>query len=99
MPEHKIRDDRHKISRRKGNGQLRREVWADEQGVVTRYNLAYINHAMFTGDNGRVLGFDNNHGNHHRHYMGSIDPVDDFASFEELEDRFDREWSSLLTKQ
>ncbi len=27
--------------------------------MVTRYNLAYINHEMFQGDNGRVLGFDN----------------------------------------
>lgn len=41
------------------------EVWGDvgkDKTVVTRYNLAYINQAMFQGDNGRVLGFDNAHG-------------------------------------
>lgn len=31
----------------------------DRAGKVTRYNLTYINHAVFSGDNGRVIGDDN----------------------------------------
>lgn len=95
MSETKIRDERHKISEKRGNGQLRREVWVDQRGGVTRYNLAYINHRVFAGDNGRVLGFDNQHGRHHRHFMG-VEETTGFVSFEDLEIRFDAEWSSLL---
>ena len=40
--------------------------------VVTRCNLAYINHATCHVDNGRVLGFHNAHEFHHRHYMGKV---------------------------
>ncbi|MBT1075987.1 DUF6516 family protein [Geobacter grbiciae] len=96
MADVKIRDERHNISRKRGNGQLRREVWADHHGKVIRYNLAYINYRVFPGDNGRVLGYDNQHGHHHRHFMGKIETMD-FVSFEELEERFDQEWSTLLS--
>lgn len=95
MAETKIRGDRHSISRKRGNGQLRREVWIDDRGVVTRYNLAYINHLVFSGDNGRVLGYDNQHGYHHRHFKGTIEAFV-FVSFEELEERFEREWAALF---
>jgi len=37
---------------------LRREVWVDGKGQVTRYNLAYINHNLYQRDNGRVLGYE-----------------------------------------
>ncbi len=40
--------------------------------VVTRYNLAYINHSICNVDNGRVLGFDNAHDYHHTHYIGEV---------------------------
>ena len=95
MSEKKIRDDRHIIPNKRGNGQLRREAWADQEGNITRYNLAYINHRLYPGDNGRVLGFDNRHGHHHRHFMGKTESIE-FVSFEDLENRFDREWSSLI---
>lgn len=74
---------------------MRREAWVDQNGKVTRYNLAYINCLVFPGDNGRVLGYDNQHGHHHRHFMGKIEAIN-FVSFEELEERFDHEWSTLL---
>jgi hypothetical protein len=48
---------------------LRREIGVDGQGHVVRYNLAYINHRIYAGDNGRVLGCDSAHGHHHRHYL------------------------------
>ena len=95
MSEKKIRDDRHIIPNKRGNGQLRREAWADQEGNITRYNLAYINHRLYPGDNGRVLGFDNRHGHHHRHFMGKAEPIE-FVSFEDVENQFDREWSSLI---
>lgn len=77
---------------------LRREVWVDHHGVVTRYNLAYINHSLFGGDNGRVLGYDNQHGCHHRHFRGETETCE-FVSFENLEERFEREWIKLLVGQ
>ncbi|WP_429322596.1 toxin-antitoxin system TumE family protein [Paraburkholderia sp. GAS448] len=85
------------ISKRRGNGELRREVWVDKTGRGTRYNLAYINHDIYQGDNGRVIGYDNAHGFHHRHYFGKIEPVV-FVSFEEIEDAFARDWNALRSK-
>ena len=81
------------VSRKRGNGTIRYEVWEDN-GVVTRYNLAYINHLIFSGDNGRVIGYDNKHG-HHQHFKGSIEPVEK-TSFEEIERRFKQEWTIVL---
>jgi hypothetical protein len=47
-----------------GMGMIREEVWQDDTGRVAKYNLAFINHGLFRGDNGRVLGYDNAHGKH-----------------------------------
>lgn len=74
MPDRKIVDETHKISDRRGNGQLRRELWVDENGKVTRYNLAPINHNLHQGDNGRVFGCGNQHEYQHRHYLGNVEP-------------------------
>ena len=84
-------DDRYLIAARHGNGQLRREIWVDETGRVSRYNLAYINHQIYAGDNGRVVGYDNQHGVHHRHYFGHSESVE-FTSFEDIEARFEDDW-------
>ena len=94
MADQKVIDETFTISRKRGNGLLRREVWVDRQGRVTRYNLAYINHAIYAGDNGRVLGYDNAHGIHHRHRTGRVENVD-FISFEDIEARFEREWLAI----
>jgi len=93
MAEIKVIDQSLMVSRKRGNGTLRYEVWKDN-GVVTRYNLAYINHLIFSGDNGRVIGYDNRHG-HHRHFKGTVEPVD-VTSFEEIERRFEQEWTMVL---
>ena len=91
----KIVDDCHTLPSRRGNGQLRREVWVDgATGKVTRYNLAYINHNICGLDNGRVVGYDNAHGHHHRHFKGAVEPID-FISFEDIEARFQRDWLAL----
>lgn len=95
MADTKLIDESHKISDKRGNGKLRREIWVDSMtGRVTRYNLAYINHALYAGDNGRVVGYDNAHDGHHRHCFGEVEPVD-FVSFEDIEDRFERDWINL----
>ena len=73
---------------------LRREVWVDEKGKITRYNLAYINLQLFSGDNGRVIGFDNAHGYHHRHYYGKVEAVN-FTRYEDIEMLFEKEWVAL----
>lgn len=97
MPDKKLVDEQHVISTKKGNGILRREVWADDKGKVTRYNLAYINHQQFNGDSGRVIGFDNAHGYHHRHHYGKVETVT-FTSFEDIEMLFEQEWLALRSK-
>jgi len=94
MADKKIVDETHHISNKRGNGQLRREIWVDNKGHVIRYNLAYINHTLHKGDNGRVVGYDNQHGYHHRHYFGEVTAVD-FVSFEETEDIFAEDWTAL----
>jgi len=97
MAEIKVIDESHKISDKRGNGKLRREVWVDKQGNVTRYNLAYINHHVYSGDNGRVIGYDNAHDGHHRHYLGRVEPVK-FVSFEDIEVQFEQAWTELRNK-
>lgn len=97
MADRKIVDDVHHITQKRGNGQLRREIWVDAQGVVTRYNLAYINHALYVDDNGRVVGYDNQHGYHHRHYFGVVTPVI-FTSYEAVEEQFQADWTALRSK-
>ena len=76
----KVIDDSYELSLKRGNGTLRREVWVDLDGKVVRYNLAYINHNIFQGDNGRVIGYDNAHQFHHKHYFGKVEPIA-FISF------------------
>ncbi len=97
MSDKKIVDEQHKVSSKKGNGVLRREIWANSAGDITRYNLAYINHQLFKGDNGRVIGFDNAHGYHHKHYFGKVESVN-FTDFESIEILFEQEWLTLRKK-
>lgn len=92
--EHLIEDDSFSLPRSKGNGILRRQVWCDNENNVTRYSLAYINHALHQGDHGRVLGYDNAHGYHHKHYMGKIERIN-FKNFAELEQCFQEEYEVL----
>lgn len=73
-----LEKERFKLKPKSGGRLLSYEVWGyRDRGktVVTRYNLAYINHALYRGDNGRVLGFDNAHDYHHRHFMGKVEAV------------------------
>jgi hypothetical protein len=87
-------DERFYLSSAKGGGMLRREIWVDRTGRVVKYNLAYINHLIHAGDDGRVLGYDSAHGHHHRHYKSKVTMIG-FESFEQIEARFQREWHQL----
>ncbi len=56
-------------------GEIREEVWADIDGGIVRYNLAFICFGLYAGDNGRVLVYDTAHGYLHRHFAGAVEPV------------------------
>lgn len=93
-----LEQERFELKPKSGGGILSYEVWGYQtQGktVVTRYNLAYINHAIHRGDNGRVLGIDNAHGYHHRHCMGKVEAVE-FESYESTLERFQQEWLTIV---
>src|SRR5215211_2328240 len=90
----KLIDETFTLSRVRGGGKLRFEIWVDETGEVVRYNLAYINHGLCQRDNGRVVGYDNQHGRHHRHYLGGVDEIE-FVSFADIEARFEADWTQL----
>ena len=92
----KVVDEVFAISARRGNGKVRIETWADATGKVVRYNLAYINHSIYAGDNGRVLGYDS-HGCHHRHYLGTVTEIA-FESFEKIEALFENELRQLIKR-
>lgn len=81
-----------------GKGIIREEVWQDEYGAVVKYSLAFINHALFARDNGRVLGYDNSHGRHHRHYAG-MEGRFPFQSYEKLMHRFLQEVRTLRDQE
>ena len=74
-----LEKERFKLKSKQGGGLLQYEVrgyYEKGSTVITRYNLAYINHNLFQSDNGRVLGFDNAHDFHHRHFWGQVEPVE-----------------------
>lgn len=92
-----LEDDVITLHKSKGNGTIRRQIWVDPNNNVTRYSLAYINHNLHSGDNGRVLGYDNAHNYHHRHYMGEVEPIT-FKNFHAIEKRFQTEFEVLHAK-
>lgn len=75
--------------------QLRREIWVDADGKIVCFNLAFINHDIYSGDNGRVLGYDSQHGVWHRHRLGEVSSVEE-TSFDEIEARFEAEVRTYL---
>ena len=93
----RVLDDTIKLPKKQGNGTLKLLVSVDVKGRLGRYSLTYINHRICSIDNGRVLGYDNSHGYHHRHYMGNEEIVN-FISYENIAERFDKEWRALHEK-
>jgi len=85
------------ISCASGMGIVREEVWEDDDGVVARYNLAFVNPFLTSIDNGRVLGYDNAHGGHHRHSCGCTESIS-VSSYEALATMFYNEVEDLRRK-
>ena len=86
------------IPARLGGGVLKERVIRElPSKKVVNYALAYINPLIFSGDNGRVLGYDNSHDYAHRHFMVTIVP-DPFTSYEDLYERFEREWQEIAIR-
>jgi hypothetical protein len=90
----KVIDESSVIRCAAGNGVVREEVWVDVDGMVVRYNLAFINFHLFAGDNGRVLGFDTAHGQPHRHFAGTIEVIEP-APYDDIHGRFVAEVDEL----
>jgi len=93
--------ERFELSKKSGGGILQYEAWGyqeKDKTVVTRYGIAYVNHTIFAGDNGRVLGYDNAHGYHHRHWMGFVEPFE-FKSYADVVERFQAEWQDLVKRK
>ena len=83
----KVVDETTQVRCALGKGLIREEVWQDSRGAVAKYNLAFINHALCAKDNGRVVGYDNNHGEHHRHFASTEEKFT-LVSYEKLLERF-----------
>jgi len=81
---------------KRGGGLLKIEAWENEQGEIVKYSMAYINHLIFSGDNGRVIGYDNAHNFHHKHYFGEISEVRNFSSYQSLVERFEQEIKEFI---
>ena len=94
----KVIDETIRLNRPRRGARLREEVWQTQDGKVTKYNLAYINHLVSRVDNGRVLGYDNSHDYNHRHFMGSVEAVA-FVDYESLAARFREEVQELWSKE
>jgi hypothetical protein len=45
-----------------------------------------------------MLGYDNAHGHHHRHYLGKVEPIE-FVSFEDIEDRFEKDFMEIRSEK
>lgn len=85
------------VSCASGMGIVREEVWEDAAGAVVRYNLAFVNPLLTSLDHGRVLGYDNAHGQHHRHFYGNTELIS-ISSFEALSIMFYKEVEALRRK-
>ncbi len=94
----KVVDETTQVRCALGKGLVREEVWQDSRGAVAKYNLAFINHALCARDNGRVVGYDNSHGDHHRHFAGTEENFA-FISYEGLLERFLDEVRELRQKK
>jgi hypothetical protein len=94
----RVVDERFLLKRPRRAATLGEEAWQTQDGEVTKYNLAYINHLACRVDNGRVLGYNNSHDHHHRHFMGTVEAVE-FDNCESLVARFREEVQELWRRE
>jgi len=87
-------DETTRVRCQSGMGVIREEVWTSKDGQIARYNLAFIHHDLYKADHGRVLGYDNAHGEHERHFKGRVSGYA-FTSYEALVEKFLEEVRAL----
>jgi hypothetical protein len=92
----KVVSERFPISKKRGGGLVKIEVWENETGEVAKYSMAYINPMVFSGDNGRVIGYDNSHNYHHKHYFGEVFSVENFTSYQKMIEQFEEEIQEFI---
>ena len=92
----KVVSEQFPVNPKRGGGILKIEAWENTKGEIVKYSMAYINPLIFSGDNGRILGYDNSHSFHHRHYFGEISEIHDFVSYQELVERFEAEIKEFI---
>jgi hypothetical protein len=68
------------------------------EGWPSSTTWLFINHALCAKDSGRLVGYDNNHGDHHRHFAGAEEKLA-FISYEKLLERFLNEVRELRQKK
>ena len=92
----KVVNEIYPLVKKRGGGLIKIEAWEDSNGIIAKYSMAYINHLIYSDDNGRVLGYDNAHNYHHKHYLGKITSVNDFTSYQDLVERFKYEIKEFI---
>jgi len=92
----KVVSEQFPVNPKRGGGLIKIEAWENDKGEIVKYSMAYINHLIFPGDNGRVLGYDNTHHFHHKHYLGEISEVNDFTNYVDLVARFEQELKEFI---
>ena len=80
---------------RKGGVVVRIQADCSRGGRLLRYSFALIDTHETGVDGGRVLGYDNAHGQHHRHCDGKAETIE-FESYESIEKRFEAEIREYL---
>jgi hypothetical protein len=93
-PARSIRDEFHPKGR-KGGVVVRIQTDYSRGGRLLRHSLALIDTHRTGLDSGRVLGYDNAHGQHQRHYDGKAETIE-FESYESIEKRFEAEVRAYL---
>ena len=92
----KVVTEQFPVNPKRGGGIVKIEAWENEKGAIVKYSMAYVNPLIFSGDHGRVIGYDNTHDFHHKHYLGEISEVNDFSNYQELVNRFEKELKEFI---
>jgi hypothetical protein len=94
-PSRSVRDVFYPKARKRGLI-VRIQVDYSRTGGLLRYSLSLSLIDLSSSlDNGRIVGYDNAHGQHHRHYFGRVDCVE-FESYEKLESQFEAQVGQYL---
>jgi hypothetical protein len=92
-PSRSVRDVFYPKGRKRGLI-VRIQVDYSRTGSLLRYSLSLIDLSSSL-DSGRIVGYDNAHGQHRRHYYGRVDCVE-FESYEKLESQFEAQVRQYL---